>query len=275
MRNLLPVVAGMFFFLTTTSFLFGSNPVASDTGKNPKKLQISAGYYNLGSVDEIYSDHLYSGHDICYGLKYYYGKGAAREFTSLRMAMVDRTPHSLVLDDNTYGESDRARILNSFLFEAIYSYQYPIRLQGAEHLKLFVTGDWITTVNLTTNSYGVPELVRSGISPGVQLEANFNRHILNGRFYFPLVSWTVRNNYSQSMTQNYESLDKLYFVRKNDQLQFLNTLQEICAELEYRLILSDRFDIGCEYDFRYMHNSSPRELRSATGIYTAYVTYKF
>jgi hypothetical protein len=275
MRIFISVLTGIVLFISSSGFLFGSKPGVLEHPKNQKKIQINVGYYNLGSIDEIYSYNKYSGNNVCYGLKYYSGKEPAREFTSFRFAMVDRKPGSLVIDKNLVGETDRARVLNSFLFEAIYSYQYPINLHLSDNFKFFVTGDWITTVNITTNSFGVPELIRSGISPGAMLEANIKRHYLSGRFSIPIISWTVRNNYSQSMTQNYESLDKFAFIKQNDQLQFPNTLMEIDAEIEYCFNLSKRFNIGCEYDFRYMYNSSPRQLESITGIYTVGLTYKF
>jgi hypothetical protein len=266
------ILAGAFLFFGSSCFLFGSNP---NQQKNQKKLQINAGYYNLGSVDKIYSNNLYTGHSICYGLKYNYGKGPAREFTSLRYAMVDRTPAPSIANNTLFAADSRERILKSFLFEAIYSYQYPIDLHMGDNLSFYFTGDWITTVNITTNSYGVPELARSGLSPGAMLEATIRRHIFSGRFSIPVVSWSVRNNYSQSMAQNYESLDKFAFVKQNDKLQFPNTLMEVDAVIEYTFNLSKRFNIGCEYDFRYMYNSSPRKLESVTGIYTAGLTYKF
>lgn len=77
------------------------------------------------------------------------------------------------------------------------------------------------------------------------------------------------------MTQNYESLNEFTFVKQNDQLQFPNTLMEIDAEFEYIFTISKRFNVGVEYDFRYMYNTAPRRLESATGIYAAALTYKF
>lgn len=275
MRFSITFTAGVLIILMSSGFLFGSDFKDPKLPKNKRKLQLNAGYYNLGSIDEIYSYNRYSGSNICYELKYYNSKGVARDFTSFRYAMVNRTPASLVIDKNIVGPNARERVLNSFLFEAIYSYQYPVNLHLGDNLKFFVTGDWITTVNITTNSFGVPEMVRTGISPGALLEATIERHTLSGRFSIPVFSWTVRNNYSQSMTQNYEKVSKFAFVLQNDQLQFPNTLIEVDAEIEYNFNLSKRFAIGCEYDFRYMYNSSPRPLKSATGIYSANITYKF
>jgi hypothetical protein len=275
MKLTITLSAGVLLILISSGFLFGSDFKDPKLQKNKKKLQLNAGYYNLGSIDEIYSYNRYSGSNVCFGLKYYTSKGVARDFTSFRYAMVNRTPASLVIDKNLAGPDSRERALNSFLFEAIYSYQYPLNLHLGDNMKFFVTGDWITTVNITTNSFGVPELVRSGISPGALFETNFKRHTLSARASFPVISWTVRNNYSQSMAQTYESLNKFTFIKQNNQLQFPNSLLEVDAEIEYSYDLSKHFIIGCEYDFRYMYNSSPRKLQSATGIYSAGVTYKF
>jgi hypothetical protein len=269
------IITGVVFILFSSVSLFGSETNNQRNPKNDKKIQLNAGYYNLGSIDEIYSYNCYSGSNLCYGLKYYYGKGPAREFTAFRFATINRTPGSLTIDKNVVGENARERVLNSIIFDAIYSCQYPINLQLGSHFSFFVTGDWITTINITSNSYGAPELIRTGISPGAMLEANLKKHTFSGRFSVPFISWTIRNNYSQSMTQNYESLNKLAFVKQNDQLQFPNTLMEIDTEFEYNFNLSKHFNIGCEYDFRYMYNSSPRKLESVTGIYSLGLTYKF
>jgi hypothetical protein len=256
-------------------FLFGQESSAKNRVKNQKQIQISSGYYHLGSIDEIYSNNIYSGGNICYGLKYSFGKTPALQSTTLRYAMINRYPNQIIASDTYFTDGSRERVLQSFIFEAIYSYQYPIQLHEGSKFRLFVTGDWITTINITNNAEGVPELVRSGISPGARLDYNLKHHSFSGRFSIPFISWTVRNNYSQSMAQTYESLDKMAFVKQNSQLQFPNTFLEIATEWSYNYDLSKHFRVGCEYDFRYLYNSSPRKLYSVTGIYTAGVTYKF
>jgi hypothetical protein len=74
--------------LLATSFLYASKP---DVSKYPKELQLNAGYYNLGSVDEIYSNNLYSGSDICYGVIIYLWEkaGASNIFYAI---FDDRSP---------------------------------------------------------------------------------------------------------------------------------------------------------------------------------------
>jgi hypothetical protein len=258
--------------LFATGFLYASKPADS---KYPKELQLNAGYYNLGSVDEIYSNNLYSGSDICYGVRYTHGKESVRQIFSMRFSMIERRPGSLKLNDKIVAIDARERVLHSFLFEAFDTYQFPIKLKGADFLRFWVTGTWLTTVNITTNSNGVPELIQSGLAPGAFLETNFPRHNFHCQLAIPIISWTVRNNYSQSMTQNYEKLDKFYFIRMNDQLQLPNTLLSVYSNVGYDFSISKRFKMECSYDFRYMYNSSPRKLESVSGIYTLGLTYKF
>jgi hypothetical protein len=189
--------------------------------------------------------------------------------------MIDRLPVSLKLTDNIVASNARERVLNSFLLEFFDTYQFPIKLTGADFLRFWITGTWLTTINITSNSNGVPELIQSGLAPGAFLETNFPKHNFHCQLSVPIISWTVRNNYSQSMTQNYEQLDKFYFVRMNDQLQFPNTLVAVYSNVGYDFSISKRFNLECNYDFRYMYNSSPRKLESVSGIYTLGLTYKF
>jgi hypothetical protein len=266
---------GVIFILAASNQLFGSILTKNDKTKIPKKLQLNAGYYNLGSIDEIYSYNLYSGSDICYGLKFTYGKKPVRQILTMRFSMIDRHPGSLDLTKDIVAEGARERVINSFLFEVFDTYQFPIELKGADFLRFWVTGTWLTTVNITSNSNGVPELVLSGLAPGAFLETNFPRHNFHCQLTVPIISWTVRNNYSQSMTQNYESLNKFAFVVQNDQLQFPNTLLAIYSELGYDFAISKWLNLSCEYDFRYMYNTSPRKLESVSGIYLFGLTYKF
>jgi hypothetical protein len=272
MKIFISFFAVTFMFISTSGILIASKPEVS---KYPKMLQLNAGYYNLGSVDDIYSYNLYSGGDICYGIKYIYGRKPVRESLSMRFSLIDRRPVSLNLDKNIVGENARERILNSFLYEAINTYQFPIELKGADFLRFWVTGTWLTTVNITTNSDGVPELIQSGLAPGAFLETNFPQHNFYCQLYVPIISWTVRNNYSKSLTQNYESYSKFAFVLRNSQLQFPNSLLSVFTELGYDFNISKKLKMGFEYNFRYMYNSSPRKLESVSGIYSFGLTYKF
>jgi hypothetical protein len=266
---------GVFLLLIYSTHLFSSNSDCYTEAKYPKKLQVNAGYYNLGSVDEIYSSSLYSGSNICYGLKYTSGKKPVRQILSMKFSMIDRRPGSLTLTNDIVAQNARERVINSFLFEVFDTYQFPIELKGADFLQFWVTGTWLTTVNITSNSNGVPELVQSGLAPGAFLETNFPRHNFHCQLFVPIISWTVRNNYSQSMTQNYEVLSKFYFVKMNDQLQFPNTLVAVYSEIGYDFNISKKLNLECEYNFRYMYNSSPRKLESVSGIYSLGLTYKF
>jgi hypothetical protein len=142
--------------------------------------------------------------------------------------------------------------LNSFLAEAFYTGQYPIELKGAAY---FVLGDRapLTTVFITSNRYGTP-IGAKRLDPGAFLETNFKRHNFHYQLSIPIISWTLRNSYSQSMTQNFEKINTFDFIRTNDQLQFPNTLLAVYSNIGYVFSLSNRFNIECEYDFRYTYN---------------------
>jgi hypothetical protein len=47
------------------------------------------------------------------------------------------------------------------------------------------------------------------------------------------------------------------------------------TEIGYDFAISKKLKLGCEYNFRYMYNSSPRKLESVSGIYSFGLTYKF
>jgi hypothetical protein len=273
--KILILVSLAIILLSLPKHLFSTAGGLNSEAKIPKKLQLNAGYYNMGSVDEIYSYNLYSGSDICYGLRYSYGKNSLRKQLSFRFSMIERSPGTLTLTDKIVAVDARERVLNSFLFEAFDTYRFPIELKGADFLRFWVTGTWMTTVNISSNSYGIPELIQSGLAPGAFLETTFPKHNIHGQLWMPIISWTVRNNYSQSMTQNYESLSKFAFVLQNSQLQFPNTLLAVFSEIGYDFAVSKRLNLGCDYNFRYMNNSSPRKLESISGIYSFGLTYKF
>lgn len=272
MRTLFSNVVLIILLLGNVGSLLASEP---DSSKYPKQLQVNAGYYNLGSIDEIYSYNLYSGSNYCYGLKYTYGKRPVRQIISIRFSTINRRPRSLILAENLVASDARERILNSFLADALYTCQFPVELKGFDNLRFWVTGTWLTTVNITLNSYGTPELVQSGLAPGAFLETNFKRHNFHCQLSVPIISWTLRSNYSQSMTQDFEKINTFIFIRSNDQLQFPNTLLALYCNIGYDFSLTNRFNLVCEYDFRYIYNSSPRKLESVSGIYSVGLTYKF
>jgi hypothetical protein len=240
-----------------------------------KKISINSDYYNLGSIDELYSPFLYSGANIAYGLKFMDGNRKKNHQLAFRYATIERTPKNMFLDASLFPVDDFNLLKRSFLFEAFDAYRFLIEKASAGTFRLYATGSWFTTVNVTTNANSLPELIESGLGAGFYGEKTFDRHKLRAELAIPLITCTVRNNYSLSMTQNYEQLSKLAFIVQNSQLQFPNSLMAVFSIFGYEYALSKHFNIEGEYHFRYMLNTSPRLLRSVAGIYSLGLTYQF
>jgi len=268
----------MFFLLGSlmgaSSFTLFSNVRTSDSTKY-NKISVNAGYYNLGSIDELYSHTLYSGANVAYGLKFIDGNNRKNHQLAFRYATIERTPKNVVLDASLFPVDDFNLLKRSFLFEAFDAYRFIIDKASVGTFRLYATGSWFTTVNINTNAKSLPELIESGLGAGLYGEKNLNKHKLRAEFAVPLITWTVRNNYSLSMTQNYEKQSKLAFIVQNSQLQFPNSLLAIFSTVGYEYALSNHFNIEGEYHFRYMLNTSPRPLRSVAGIYSLGLTYQF
>jgi hypothetical protein len=257
-----------------SSFTLFSNGLAPDSTKY-NKISVNAGYYNLGSIDELYSPFLYSGANRAYGLKFMDGNQKKNHQLAFRYATVERTPKNVVLDASLFPVDDFNLLKRSFLFEVFDVYHFLIDKASVGTFRLYATGSWFTTVNVTTNTNSLPELIESGLGAGLYGEKTIGNHKFRAELSVPLITWTVRNNYSLSMTQNYEKLSKLAFIVQNSQLQFPNSLLAVFSTLGYEYALSKKFNIEGEYHFRYMLNTSPRPLRSVAGIYSLGLTYQF
>jgi hypothetical protein len=265
---------GLVFFL----FLLNSRDGrATDKPANIKshKIGLNTGLYNFGSIDELYSFARYSGQGMCYGLKLWDGHTNKNHLLSLRYAMIQRHPNGLHLDPKYFANTDPNLVKNSFMFEAIDHYRYLIKSVSNQYIKLYGEGVWATSVNITTNANSLPELIQSGVGAGLYATAAYKKHLLSGEIHVPLITWTVRNSYSMSMTQNYEKLSKLAFIRQNDQLQFPNSLLALNTSLEYEYAISKLLSISGEYNLRLMLNTSPRTLRSVNSIYSLNLLFKY
>lgn len=251
-----------------------SNELSVDSTKY-NKIEANVSYYNLGSVDELYSYSIYSGSGLAYGLKYMNGNQKKNHQLTLRYAMIDRTPKSLNLDVNLFSDGDPICGKNSLIFEAFDSYRFLLEEASSNVLRLYATGTWLTTINITTNANSLPELIQSGLAAGLYSEANIKNHRFKAELFVPFVSWTVRNSYSLSMTQNYEKMSNFAFIKQNSQIQFPNSLLAVYSTFGYGYAFSKHFSVEGEYNFRYMLNTSPRPLKSVSGIYSFGLIYTF
>ena len=267
-------ITGLFTLVIVTM----SWPVLAENvtkGAKSYKIGLNTGLYNYGSIDELYSFALYSGKGINYGLKFWNGTNKRNHLLALRLTNIDRQPHGLEVDPNYFDATDPILIKNSFLFEAVDHYRYLIKKLNNKHIKLYGQAVWLTSVNITSNAYSLPELIQSGLGTGLYSTAALKKHQFSVEVHVPVITLTVRNNYSMSMTQNFERLSKLTFIKQNIQLQFPNSIMAIYSAFQYEYAISKHFSVEGEYHFRYMLNTSPQPLRAATGIYSINLYFNF
>lgn len=265
---------GLVFFLFLMNSRDGRATVKPENKKS-HKIGLNTGLYNFGSIDELYSFARYSGQGMSYGFKLWDGHSNKNHLLSLRYAMIQRHPNGLQLDTNYFAVTDPNLVKNSFMFEAIDHYRYLIKSVSNQYIKLYGEGVWLTSVNITTNANSLPELIQSGVGAGLYSTANLRKHQFSAEIHVPLVTLTVRNSYSMSLTQNYEKLSKLAFIRQNDQLQFPNSLLALNTTLEYEYAISKQLSVSGEYNLRLMLNTSPRPLRSINSIYSMNLLFKY
>lgn len=243
--------------------------------KEFRKIGINSGLFNYASIDELYSPAIFTGKAPVYGFKFLNGKENKHHQLSLRLSILERTRKSIRFSTSYFSNGDFNIVKNGFFFESVDNYRFLIPRISGSAFKVFFDGTWLTTVNIITNANGLPELIQSGLAAGAFAEKTFKNHHFKASVSVPVIAWTVRNNYSMSRTQNYEKLSKLAFIVHNSQLQFLNTLMAMNTSLEYEYFISKRFSIEGEYNFRYMRNTSPRQLDAVTGIYSINLFYFF
>lgn len=239
------------------------------------KLGINSGLYNLGSIDELYSPYLYSGKAVSYGLKMMDGNNRKNHQLEFRYAFINRTPKNININPALFPERDFQVMKESFIFEAVDQYRYLITKWSTNKQKIYLTGTWQTMVNINTNANSLPELIQTGLGAGIYTTRQFNKHKVVASFSVPLIALTVRNNYSLSMTQDYEKLSEMAFIKQNAQIQSLHNLWSVDAGINYTYQFSNKFSAEANYLFRYINNSSPRPLRSTSGIYTLGLIYQF
>lgn len=267
-------LAWIILFIIKSAFI---SPRIFATTKNSEyhKIGVNTGLFNFGSIDELYSFASYHGKALSYGVKIWDGNSDRNHLLLLKYSYIKRHPSAINIDPVYFSKEDPNVLKNSFMFEAFDYYRYRIKRIESKHIKLYGEGIWQTTVNITTNATGLPELIQSGIGAGLFAVFDLQKHKFAIDLNTPLLSLSVRNCYSMSLTQNYEKLNKLVFVKQNAQIQFSNTLFCLNSSFEYEYVVTQQLSLSVEYNFRKMLNLSPRPLRSVTGIYVFNIYYKF
>ncbi len=239
------------------------------------KIGINAGYYNVGTIDELYSQFLYSGANISGGLKYIKEKEKRKDQFSFRFSQIQMTPENLIVDPDYFSKNEMVLQKDILMLEFFDTYRFLLSEKGKNFFDFYLTGRWFTTVNLMTNYFILPELIQTGLGAGIYIGKNIKKHCFRAELSVPVLTLTIRNNYSQSEAQDYEDYNEVGFLINNIQIQLPYNLLAVYSNLGYEYNISKHFTIEAEYYFNCMLNTSPRPLRSVSGIYSLGLIYTF
>lgn len=172
----------------------------------------------------------------------------------------------------TYPENHYLLKKQSLLLAANTHFQYRISPDDCGNV-LIVSGLWYTGINITTNAMGAPELVQSGIAPGIAFEKLLRQHRLGVEGHVSLLSVNLRNHYSLSLAQTYERLQKSEFVSLNIQLQTPMSALKIFLSPSYAYPLSENLLLGVDYHSSFTRNTLPAKLASKETLFTINLNY--
>lgn len=235
--------------------------------------QINSGYINYASLDNLYSDNVYSGGNIFYEL----AVGIRAKIfvqTSAKFAIFDRKPKSLAIDPEIIPPENRLSRINHLHFELDNSYRFQVFRDKFFNVNFYISGNWFTSGDYIINDYMDPELLLSSISPGSYVEYNSKVFLIYVQLFSPLISYTCRNNYSFSRASDYEEFGPSDFMKENSHIQFPNTLSGFFVNSGCKLNVSKHIGMQLEYHFRYLKDSDPRILKAITSIYSIGLFYR-
>ncbi len=234
---------------------------------------LGSGLYHSASADAIYSPLVYQGKAAFFGL--HFGKTRQRyeNHTRLLFSMVNREAPTLTGLQISYPANHYQVVRQSFLFESMDYYNYRLSEDGCSCTPhLYLSGLWLTTINITTNAGGVPELIQTAIAPGLVFSYGPGNIRFSSGLHYQLITLAVRNNYSQSRAQTYERLSKFDFVKDNARLQFPGTLLGLYSNTRIAYNPGRRWEFQAGYDFRIIRNQRAVLLQSTSGIYSIGIT---
>ena len=236
------------------------------------KIEFNTGICSYSSIDELYSFKEYTGSDMSFELQYTYHALKTMQNVNINYTSIERMPLNLTIPGNFIAADDRYRKLVSLIVELNYGY---LRKIWTNKLDVFAGASFFNSFNMSFASYYVPELMISSIAPGLYFEKKYNPHAFKLQFSVPLISITLRNNYSTARPQNYEKSDDIKYVRDNIQVQFPDKLFVVYTKIGYEYALRNRLNLSTQYTFVYVNNTFPRQLTSVKGNYTIGISYKF
>ena len=232
---------------------------------------LSTGYFNYASIDKLFAGQIYSGGGTFIGFSHANQKKFNNQ-THYRFAYFDRYPDNLNLYENVVALSSRLRQINHLHFEVDHYFNMPV---CKYYFKVSFLVNWFTSVDLTMNDNMMPEQLLSSIALGIKLEYISGTHRIDGQFSSAVVAYTCRSNYSNVITQDYEQLSNLQFIKSNSRIQLVNSLQTANVGILYLYAFSNKINGVVYYNFRFMNNAIPRQLNSVIGIYDIGFTYNF
>ena len=234
---------------------------------------LRTGVYSMASIDRLYSPFIYCGQAAVLGLNFGREKAERSYETQLHFTNINRPALSLNEISLSYPPEHYQVMKNSFLFEVLDYFRYHIRHSMDEYFQLYFSGLLFTTVNITTNAMGMPELIQFGLAPGLMIRKYHEKHTFKAEINTPLLTWTVRNNYSMSMPQTFENNMILLFIAQNMMFQTPVSNLAVFADLSYAFRINDSFALRGNYHFRYLNNNKPLDLKSVSGIYALTIIY--
>lgn len=256
------------FFLL--SFMWGSVIAGSDsTILRKHAITVNSGYITLSSIDELYSFQKYPGGNIFAGISYTYAAGKNIHHISTAFSSVRRTPEIPATPSYVQFYESRYKAIYSFYFDLNYSF---LRKVNKRNPAIYISGNLLNHFNMSHD--GNPEIYYTSIGAGFYINYAYKRHNIGVASSFPLFSFVLRNNYHTSSAQD-EVSSGFEYVKENGRFCFPNRLFFINAQASYSYTLSQRFNLGFQYGFRYISDLEPRKLKAVSGLYSVGLTYKF
>jgi hypothetical protein len=241
----------------------------NDSIMRKNEISLWTGYLSLGSVDELYSFQKYTGGGFAIGASYKHQSGKVVHYVNTNFSSMKRGPHVPENAGYTYLFETRYNGITTTIFDLNYSF---MRKLYDRKLVVFLTGNVFNSVNMT--DYRTPEILYSSLGIGAAANYTHRKQCVGFTFSMPLASFILRNNYHISSAQT-ESLAGLDYVKENARVEAIGKLFIFYAGFTYAYAVSQKFNIEAQYQFRYISDKEPRELKSVSGLYFLGLTYKF
>jgi hypothetical protein len=257
---------------STSAFNTKDTICSGGSFKSQQEYQLNSGYFNYASLDNLYSDNVYAGGNLFYGIAFGTRKKILTH-TSVKFSILNRNPRSLSISPGIVSDSRFVKI-NHLHFELDNIYRFQVWKGKFDNLKLYISGNWFTSGDFVINDHiQVPELFLSSIAPGAYAEYGYKSSLFYIQLSSSLISYTCRSSYSLSVVQDFEKFDNVAFTKDNSRIQFPNSLFTFFANAGWKVNIFNRFGMQMEYHFRYLYDSKPRILKSVTGIYSIGLVY--